>query len=212
MQTKWKYWLKNLSVICFILSLTITLTINCFPLYHWELAHTDILTEVGLSKQVMLKNYWQLMAYLNFPWKSTLTLSNFPVSASGAQHFFEVKRLFLLCYAILIISVVPAIIHLVSLYRTKTLWLLDKPFKLLALLPFLLGFGMLLGFDRFFTLFHEVLFANDAWLFDPATDPIILALPETFFQHCFVLAFLLLECFALIGIWLGRRQLKQQTS
>ena len=32
-----------------------------------------------------------------------------------------------------------------------------------------------------FTLFHEIFFTNDLWLFDPATDYMIRMLPEGFF-------------------------------
>ena len=36
----------------------------------------------------------------------------------------------------------------------------------------------------FFIGFHHVMFSNDYWLFDPATDPVILILPDAFFLHC----------------------------
>ena len=32
-----------------------------------------------------------------------------------------------------------------------------------------------------------IIFNNDAWLFNPLTDPIINALPEAYFMHCFIL-------------------------
>ena len=44
---------------------------------------------------------------------------------------------------------------------------------------------MLIGFDQFFIAFHGLFFNNDAWLFNPLTDPIINALPEAYF--CFIL-------------------------
>ena len=49
------------------------------------------------------------------------------------------------------------------------------------------GFFMLIGFDQFFIAFHGLFFNNDAWLFNPLTDPIINALPEAYFMHCFIL-------------------------
>jgi integral membrane protein (TIGR01906 family) len=45
-----------------------------------------------------------------------------------------------------------------------------------------------IDFDAAFTAFHTLFFPGKAnWLFDPATDEIILALPETFFMNCAIL-------------------------
>ena len=58
-----------------------------------------------------------------------------------------------------------------------------------ALLAAVAAVGLcgLVGWDRFFVGFHSLLFNNDYWLFDPATDPVILILPDTFFMHCAVM-------------------------
>ena len=64
-------------------------------------------------------------------------------------------------------------------------------------------------FDRAFTAFHGIFFpGKENWLFDPATDPVILLLPEEFFRNCAIAiaASLLLVCLALILT--GRRQKK----
>ncbi|MBZ4292101.1 TIGR01906 family membrane protein, partial [Streptococcus pneumoniae] len=68
-----------------------------------------------------------------------------------------------------------------SLYR--------KSLLALVVLPVMIGLGgVLIGFDQFFTLFHQILFVgDDTWLFDPAKDPVIMILPETFFLHAFLL-------------------------
>ena len=45
------------------------------------------------------------------------------------------------------------------------------------------GLGLLFAsdFTKYFTIFHEIFFTNDLWLFDPATDYMIRMLPEGFF-------------------------------
>ena len=75
--------------------------------------------------------------------------------------------------------------------------LFNKALLALVSLPLLIGLGgVLIGFDQFFTLFHQILFVgDDTWLFDPAKDPVILILPETFFLHAFLLFFSLYESF-----------------
>ncbi|MCD8023736.1 MAG: TIGR01906 family membrane protein [Lachnospiraceae bacterium] len=71
--------------------------------------------------------------------------------------------------------------------------------KLLSILTFLipvvLGVCAAVNWDVFFVRFHELFFNNDYWLFDPATDPVILILPDEFFAHCAaaILLFLFLE-------------------
>ena len=37
------------------------------------------------------------------------------------------------------------------------------------------------NFNRYFTIFHEIFFDNDLWMFDPAEDYMIRMLPEGFF-------------------------------
>ena len=76
--------------------------------------------------------------------------------------------------------------------------------------PIVLGFFMAIGFDRFFILFHETIFNNEDWLFNPATDPIINVLPEQFVMHSFILFFVLIELFFALFIFIGKRELKKE--
>lgn len=48
-------------------------------------------------------------------------------------------------------------------------------------LTFLLGGLFASDFTRYFTVFHEIFFTNDLWIFDPAADYMIRMLPEGFF-------------------------------
>lgn len=81
----------------------------------------------------------------------------------------------------------------------------------LAVLPVLIGLvGLFLGFDEFFTLFHEALFPGDSsWLFNPILDPIIDVLPEEYFLQCFVIFFLIYEGIMVGLTWLAHKQLKR---
>ena len=36
-------------------------------------------------------------------------------------------------------------------------------------------------------IFHQIVFRNDYWIFNEATDPVITILPEAFFMHCFMM-------------------------
>ena len=64
-------------------------------------------------------------------------------------------------------------------------------FKLTAVLtiviPLILSFFAFVDFEHLFITFHQLVFSNDYWLFNPKLDPIINILPESFFMHCFML-------------------------
>ena len=206
MKPHWKERIGLLSLFLTILTFVITVTINFVPLYSWDIGYLKILDWVDLSKGELTANYRILLQYLNLPWIPKLILPDFPVSESGAFHFYEVKKLFLLNYSVLLVTLIPSILYLKTAIQQQRLWKLVRPFQVAASLPIFLGFIMLVAFDQFFVLFHQLFFNNDDWLFDPVTDPIIMALPEEFFMHCFIFAFLLLEILLLTGIYFGRRE------
>ena len=203
---KWQERTYLTIVLLFFISLAITLTINAVPLYKFDISFLDILDQVDLSEKDLLRNYRALLGYLNIPWNTTLSLPDFPVSASGALHFYEVKRLFLLNYAVLLLSFFPAIWFMHYSWKRNEWWRFTRFFQLAAIVPVVLAFFMFVGFDTFFVLFHQLFFNNDAWLFDPVTDPIITVLPEMFFMHSFVLAIILFELFVGIAYVQGKRQ------
>ena len=51
----------------------------------------------------------------------------------------------------------------------------------LAIVAFL-GIAFAIDFTKCFTIFHEIFFTNDLWMFDSATDYMIRMLPEGFFS------------------------------
>lgn len=213
MNKKNNKWLEVLGLICLfvtLLTLAITLTINARWLYHWDIGQLNILDWTILSEKELLHNFDQLMRYLNTPWITELKMRDFPVSASGALHFYEVKKLFLLNYGLLLVTIGPSIWYLRRLVKQRRLWELIQPFRIAVVVPIVVAFLMAVNFDRFFIMFHGVFFNNDAWIFNPATDPIINVLPETFFLHCFILFFILLELFLLLPIIFGKRALKKE--
>ena len=63
---------------------------------------------------------------------------------------------------------------------------------------------------RLLILLKQILFRNTDWLFDPATDPIINVLPESFFMQCFLLFFALLLLSLVTLYTIGKKQLKEK--
>jgi len=112
----------------------------------------------------------------------------------------------MLDYIILAISVICVFWFLRYMKRTNQYQKLNRYFKWGMLIPLAILFALLISFDTLFVLFHQVFFNNDAWLFNPATDSIILALPAEFFMHSFILAFGLIEVFLLIGYFITKKE------
>lgn len=193
----------------FGISLAIFLVINCTFLYSWSLKWYNVQTAVSLSHKEIMHNYHQLIAYLSFPWIEHLHMTDFPSSSTGLQHFSDVKSLFMLNEGVLILSAIVFFFFIRELVKTKTLWQLIRPLQVTAVVPLFIGAMMSISFDQFFVIFHEVLFRNSDWIFDPQKDPVINVLPEEFFLQCFVLFFLFVEIFYLFFIWLGKRQIKK---
>lgn len=207
-------WTERLGLLCLLLtgiSLCIALTINFRPLYFWDIDFLKITNDTTLDKATLMKNYGELLTYLNNPFQQRLVLSDFPVSTSGAFHFYEVKRLFLLDYGVLLLTFIPSGLFVRKLAKQRRLWRFIRPAQWGMLIPLLFGLLMVFGFDQFFVSFHHLFFRNDDWLFDPITDPIINVLPEQFFMHCFFLFFLLIEGFFLSGYLIGKHELKKKT-
>ncbi|MGO2084195.1 MAG: TIGR01906 family membrane protein [Vagococcus sp.] len=209
MKVKLKNYLQFVMLLLFLLTLAITLTINARWLYVIDVHSLEITKIVDLSYSNLMKNYDELMQYLNFFWINSLKLSDFSSSVNGLLHFKEVKNLFQLNYLILLLTSLPSFYYIGQLYRQKRIWTLIKPLTAVLVVLLSLVATMAVAFNQFFIWFHELFFNNDAWMFDPLTDPIINALPQDYFLHCFILFFSVFILFCFLFIRLGKRQLKK---
>lgn len=194
------------SIFIFILTAAIALTILAIPLYQFSLNHLDIPERVGMSFDQIMDNYYAVLEYLHFPWVDTLVLPDFPVSESGAFHFWEVKILFYINYGLLLVSGIGTFLYSRRLKRVNGWWRLVQPFKIAIFVPFVLLLILAIDFDSMFVIFHEILFNNDAWIFSAATDPIITVLPQEFFMYCFILAFTLIEASFIGGYFWSKKK------
>lgn len=206
MGQKLKYFFGYVAMFLLVLSASIAFTINFTPLYSFDIDYLNIEQMTGLSKDIILDNYRILMQYLNLPWITELKMPDFSASESGLFHFYEVKQLFLLDYAILGVSAVVTGLFLRMVKKEQGYWRMMNPLRLMIAAPLAALAIIFMNFDRLFVAFHGVFFNNDAWIFDARTDPIILALPQDFFMHCFVLVFVLLELvLVLVYFWVRRK-------
>lgn len=76
-----------------------------------------------------------------------------------------------------------------------------------------LGIAFTIDFTRCFTIFHEIFFTNDLWMFDESTDYMIRMLPEGFFSDMVVRIVLVFAgSLVLLGVlvWLVRKVVRKR--
>ena len=180
----------------FLLSLAILLTIYLsWLIYPLELSWLHLTSRVPFQSQTIQHNFNVLMDYLTNPLNQALEMPDFSSSASGIHHFAVVKGLFHLAQGVALVTLPIFYLFWKQVIQKGFLSLYRRGLLIMLSLPLLLGLvGVFIGFEQFFTLFHQILFVgDDTWLFDPAKDPVILILPEEFFLHAFLLFFCLYE-------------------
>ena len=182
--------------ILFLLSLAILLTIYlAWLVYPLEISLLNLTNRVHLQPQTIQHNFNVLMDYLTNPLSQVLEMPDFPSSASGIHHFVVVKGLFHLAQGVAVVTLPIFYLFWKQVIQKGFLPLYRRALLIILSLPLVLGLvGVFIGFEQFFTLFHQILFVgDDTWLFDPAKDPVILILPENFFLQAFLLVFCLYE-------------------
>ena len=180
----------------FLLSLSILLTIYlAWLVYPLEISWLHLTSRVPFQPQTIQHNFNVLMDYLTNPLNQALKMPDFPSSASGIHHFAVVKGLFHLAQGVAVATLPVFYLFWKQVIQKGFLSLYRRGLLIMLSLPLVLGLvGVFIGFEQFFTLFHQILFVgDDTWLFDPAKDPVILILPEDFFLHAFLLFFCLYE-------------------
>lgn len=102
-------------------------------------------------------------------------------------HMADVKNLFLGGLTLRWVLLAATAVLIALLVLLKGDWRRIIPRAYFIALGIFLAVTVLLGalfasdFTKYFTIFHEIFFTNDLWLFDPATDYMIRMLPEGFF-------------------------------
>ncbi|MDR2833547.1 MAG: TIGR01906 family membrane protein [Streptococcaceae bacterium] len=195
------------AIIMFVISGAALLTIHNRSLYQFVLHRENLGQHVGLSNEVVLKNYDILMSYMNNPFKEVLDMPDFPSSRQGLQHFAEVRVLFIFAIGVFIVSTLLGIWYVLRMRREKTYWKLINLGKISMVAPIVLGLMSVMMFNQIFYWFHRLLFRNDYWIYDPKVDPIILVLPESYFLYCFLFFFIVVEVAFFLVYLKGKKSL-----
>lgn len=202
-----------------VLSFSIAVPILFRPFYYVQIDALDLPERTGWSEEVIREAYDEVLDFcvLGKPFGT----GQLAWSESGRSHFADVRELFLIDFAVLVLSAVVCALLLGLRLSGKLRF--HRPLgrgpgfwagALAAGLVAVVGGLAALDFERAFVVFHAIFFpGKDNWLFDPATDQIILVMPEDFFRNCAILigAVLLACCSALILSDLLRRSRRSPT-
>ncbi len=180
---------KGMALLCallavvFIISCSVTITLQYKGIYRRDLRALHIPEENHMTEAQVMKNYDVLISYLSIGGPKILQFPDFPMSECGMIHFQEVRQIFLgFTWTALgaFVLLVPMLV--LTIRKGIFLWLKYAGILTIAL-PLCLGIAFAAAWDQIFILFHRIVFHNEFWLFDPATDPVIGILPDTFFLH-----------------------------
>lgn len=165
------------------ISIGVIAAVNFRFIYYFDISHLKIVETSGIDRQVIIENYDTLIDYNSPFFKGDLKFPTLAASASGLQHFKEVKNIFVSFYYVGFASLIAVIIIILYKMRKK-----DRSYLLVSsitvlVLPAVTALGCAINFDAAFVIFHKIFFRNNYWLFDPVTDPVITILPDTFFLH-----------------------------
>lgn len=168
----------------FAVSLSISLTLVFKPLYYFDIGYLNIAGESGYPAEEIRRNYDVLIDYNLSPKETELSFPSFSMSQEGREHFREVRAIFQGILRLLAATAALSAVGILWKRKRREYGYLLAAGLLSLSLPLAALAVMAAGWDNAFVLFHRLLFRNDYWLFDPATDPVIDILPDTFFLHC----------------------------
>ena len=187
-----------------ILSGAIALPILFRPFYWWHIAPYGIPESMGLTTAQIKEAYDEMLDYC-MGLSRDFSVGVLPFSASGAEHFADVRNLFIWDLAVFAFAAI-ALGILCYVNRKDQLRLAGHTPGFWSAVglgaSFVIVGGLVaIDFEKAFTVFHKIFFpGKDNWLFDPYEDPVINILPAEFFANCAILIFavILISCTALI--------------
>ncbi|MDO4632843.1 MAG: TIGR01906 family membrane protein [Eubacteriales bacterium] len=192
--------------VLFFLTLSVTVTLAFRPLYYLDIDLLKIEEDTGFSGQEIRENYDTLIDYNLYPWEKKLTFPTFPMSEEAEIHFAEVKVIF---QRFLFLLPVTGLLFLIGggiCIRRGEYRFLKGTAVCSILVPLILAALIAVNWEWVFVTFHELVFQNDYWLFDPSTDPVILILPDAFFMHCALMILLLLAACSFVCLRVYHRR------
>lgn len=166
--------------------------ILCRPFYYAQIRSLQIGQRTGLSEEVIRGAYDEVMDFLVYG--APFGTGELAYTAEGESHFVDCRKLFVLDFWVLGISVAVLLALLCVFVCKKKTGAAAQKYRHLPVFWSAAGmcavFAVLavwgaVDFDSLFVAFHATFFPGKSnWIFDPRYDQIINILPQQFFLHC----------------------------
>ena len=186
--------LISFSLAIFIISGSVILGLNCKSLYYYDIKNLNISDMSGFTEEEIKLNYDYLIDYNLNKNVGEFHLPTIEYSKEGKIHFEEVRNIFQVIKKIFYLMGIISILGIILSIKNKNIEFLNTTSIITMLLPIVVAIPLVINFNYFFIKFHEIVFSNDYWIFDPDKDPVINMLPEEVFFHIglFILVLILL--------------------
>ncbi|MEW9077384.1 TIGR01906 family membrane protein [Terrisporobacter glycolicus] len=186
--------LISFSLAIFIISGSVILGLRCKSLYYYDVKKLNISEMSGFTEEEIKQNYDYLIDYNLNKNVEEFHLPTIKYSKEGKIHFEEVRNIFQIVKNVFYISGLISVLGIILSIKSKNIKFLNTASIMTILLPIIASIPLMINFNYFFIKFHEAVFSNDYWIFDPSIDPVINMLPQDVFFHIgiFILAIILI--------------------
>ncbi|KHS57429.1 MULTISPECIES: TIGR01906 family membrane protein [Terrisporobacter] len=179
--------LISFSLAIFIISGSVILALKCKSLYYYDVKKLNISAMSGFSEEEIKLNYDYLIDYNLNANVGEFNLPTIKYSEEGKIHFEEVRNIFQVIKSVFYISGIISLLGVILSIKNKNINFLNATSIITILLPIIATIPLVINFNYFFIKFHEAVFSNDYWIFDPRIDPVINMLPQDIFFHIGIL-------------------------
>lgn len=172
------------------------IVMNLKAIYYYDVLNLNIIEEYNLGTEKyasnfqyinsisLKKNYNYIIKYIQSYNKKNFKLPTIPSSPNGKKHFEDVRNIIIYGEYAFITSIILFILVSFITRKNYLLFCLKASGKELIIVCTFAWFLSFFNFSELFDAFHETIFPNNYWIFDPQYDPVILIFPEAYFMHC----------------------------
>ena len=179
--------LNSFSLAIFIICGSIIVGLKFKSLYYYDVKKLNISDVSGFSDDEIKLNYDYLIDYYLNNKVEEFNLPTIKYSTQGKIHFEEVRNIFQIIKKVFYLTGLISILGIILNIKDKNIKFLNITSIITILLPVIVSILLIINFNYFFIKFHEAVFSNDYWIFDPDIDPVINILPEDIFFHIGIL-------------------------
>ncbi len=186
-----------ISGILFIILKT-SLNINIFSYFYTK---EDLAPKLELEYKQLMYFTENLLLYL----KTNIPLDTNWYSKKDVLHMIDVRNLYISSYNFLIVATIIIVMSIIilsfvykSLFLKTIINVFNKVFLFFTIFIVIVGLFIFVNFNKFWILFHEILFTNDLWLLSEDESNLIKMFPENFFFRLVSLIVFLIIIYFLI--------------